>query len=284
VRQEWLAPPHARGLPEEQSWFLDHFSPGELQRALRHGPGTLLPRTVAMTTLSLVACLAAGGWGASLLVGASGEPDAWATAAVVGAGFALAAVGFHLLRVRAARIMRLRPMNREIIRAHLRGHDLFVAPPNPGADDMSRIDRYAAYAQAFEKAFENDDWSLVEPYFSEDAVYESLEAPPLGYRSEGRSAILEDLKRSLDSLDRRFESRELQLLEGPEERDGRVWIRWRATYRSPSVSELVIEGEETAAFDGDRIRRLEDRFAPGTGERVLAFMEAHAARLAPEPS
>ena len=30
---------------------------------------------------------------------------------------------------------------------------------------MSRIDRFAAYAGAFEKAFADDDWSVVEPFF-----------------------------------------------------------------------------------------------------------------------
>ena len=53
---------------------------------------------------------------------------------------------------------------------------------------MSRIPRFVAYAAEFEKAFENDDWSLLEPFFSEDAVYETG-LPLLGReRCEGRAA------------------------------------------------------------------------------------------------
>ena len=35
---------------------------------------------------------------------------------------------------------------------------------------MSNIARFAAYAAAFEKSFESDDWTGVEPFFAEDAV------------------------------------------------------------------------------------------------------------------
>ena len=55
---------------------------------------------------------------------------------------------------------------------------------------MSRIARFAAYAAAFEKCYENDDWSLLEPYFTEDAVYDAALDPPIGARLEGRDAIL----------------------------------------------------------------------------------------------
>lgn len=55
---------------------------------------------------------------------------------------------------------------------------------------MSRIPRFIAYAAEFEKAFESDDWSLLEPFFSEDAVYE-IGLPLLGkQRCENRAAIL----------------------------------------------------------------------------------------------
>ena len=37
---------------------------------------------------------------------------------------------------------------------------------------MSIVDRYQAYADAFEQSYEDDDWSHVEPFFTEDAVYE----------------------------------------------------------------------------------------------------------------
>jgi hypothetical protein len=146
-------------------------------------------------------------------------------------------------------------------------------------DAMSLVDRFNEYAAAFEIVFEKDDWSLLEPYFTEDAVYETIADEPLAGLHEGRSALLGHLRQSLDSFDRRFEARELEVLEGPEERDGSVWMRWRATYRVADAPPLVMEGEEMARFQGDRIQRLEDRFAPNAAKDMLAWMNQHAARL-----
>jgi hypothetical protein len=58
-------------------------------------------------------------WAVGLFTSANGEPGAWATAAVVGAGFALSAVAFHALRVRAALVLRRSPPLREHLIAHL---------------------------------------------------------------------------------------------------------------------------------------------------------------------
>jgi len=58
---------------------------------------------------------------------------------------------------------------------------------------LSNIPRFAAYAAAFEKAYEDDEWSALEEFFSEDAVYE-IGMPILGAeRFEGdRIVHLED--------------------------------------------------------------------------------------------
>ena len=37
---------------------------------------------------------------------------------------------------------------------------------------MSILDRYLAYADAFELSYADDDWSRLEPYFTPAAVYE----------------------------------------------------------------------------------------------------------------
>jgi hypothetical protein len=123
---------------------------------------------------------------------------------------------------------------------------------------MEPLARFLEYAAAFEKVVETDDWKLLEPFFTEDAVYEIRGTEPFSARHRGRDAIFEGLKRSLDAMDRRFETRELEVLEGPELREGAVWLKWRASYRSPGVPELVLDGVETAEFEGDRIVRLTD--------------------------
>jgi len=83
----------------------------------------------------------------------------------------------------------------------------------------------------------------------------------------------------VDNFDRRFDSRGLELLEGPEVRDAAVWFRWRGTYTVADAPDFVMEGEETATFAGDRIKHLQDRMADGTAENALAYMGAHGAKL-----
>ena len=144
---------------------------------------------------------------------------------------------------------------------------------------MSKLPRFAQYAAAFEKSFATDDWSLVEPFFTEDAVYEVPLDPPIGGRFVGRPTILAYFKDVLDRFDRRFESREVALLEGPREEGDSVWLRGRAVYRAAGVPDLVLELEETAHFHGDRIRRLEDRYEPARKQEMLDYLSQHGAKL-----
>jgi len=148
---------------------------------------------------------------------------------------------------------------------------------------MSKIPRFAEYAAAFEKSFASDDWSLVEPYFTEDAEYEGGLGPPFtpeqGSCVRGRAAVLGYFEKALDAFDRRFATREVTLLEGPREEGVEVWIRGRADYTSPLAPDLSFELEEIATFEGDRIRRLEDRYDDATIEALGAYLEAHGAKL-----
>ena len=144
---------------------------------------------------------------------------------------------------------------------------------------MSKIARFAAYAAAFEKSFQSDDWSLVGPFFTEDAVYEVGLEPPMGGTFEGREQILAYFKQVLDQFDRHFASRELALLEGPKEDGDSVWIRGSATYRAPGVPAFVLELKEVVRFDGDLINRLEDHYTPAMQQATAAYLKEHGARL-----
>ncbi len=145
------------------------------------------------------------------------------------------------------------------------------------------IARFAAYAAAFEKAVETDDWSLVEPFFHEEAVYEVPIGPPLGGRFEGRAAILAYFKRVLDDFDRRFASRTVELLEGPVEKGNEVWVKGVARYTADGLPGLAFELEETVRFDGDRIVHLADAYDAETERAVREYLAAHGERLGIPP-
>jgi ketosteroid isomerase-like protein len=144
---------------------------------------------------------------------------------------------------------------------------------------MSKTAHFGVYAAAFEKAYVSDDWSVVEPFFTEDASYHINLDPPMGGCIEGRAAILTYFKAVLDQFDRKFETRDLALLEGPKEDGDSVWIRGRATYCAAGVPDLVLELEETAHFEGERIRRLEDRYDPAMKQQIFAYLSEHGAKL-----
>jgi len=146
---------------------------------------------------------------------------------------------------------------------------------------MNDVERFERYAADFEVAFENDDWSVVGRHFAEDAVYETLAGPPMGGCHEGRDAVLASMKQTLDGFDRRFDSREVAFIEGPEMRGGNVWLRARVIYAVAGAPDLVLEGEETATFNGDGIIRLEDSYPEGVSDVVLQHLNAHGAKLHP---
>ncbi|MCP5041356.1 MAG: nuclear transport factor 2 family protein [bacterium] len=144
---------------------------------------------------------------------------------------------------------------------------------------MSRIARFGAYAAAFESAFESDDWAPLEPFFAENAVYDAGLEIFLGGRADGREEILAFFKAFLDGFDRRFESRELALLEGPVEEGQAVRLRGAATYRAAGVPDFVLVLEETITFEGDRITRLEDRYDETMAKELEAYVEEHGDAL-----
>jgi len=144
---------------------------------------------------------------------------------------------------------------------------------------MSNVARFAAYAAAFEEAYASDDWKALEPFFDEGAVYEAGSEVFLGGRFEGRPAILGYFKAVLDGFDRCFDTRELELLEGPSEEGSTVRILGSASYRKEGFPDLVLVLEEFVTFEGEEIVRLEDRYEPAKLEELAAYIAAHGAAL-----
>ena len=146
---------------------------------------------------------------------------------------------------------------------------------------MDIVERFGEYAEAFEKAYESDDWSILEQYFTEDAVYDFVANPPLGGRHEGRATILKDFKELVNGFDRRFVSRRVDPIEGPVEKNGEVWMRWAAIYTLDGAPECRMEGEERAVFEADRIKLLEDKVPAEGVERLNAYLGEHGGKMKP---
>jgi len=138
---------------------------------------------------------------------------------------------------------------------------------------MGIVERYLAYAEAFEESLEDDDWSHIEPYFTEDAVYAGDPED-----AHGRDAILAKLKQDVDAFDRRMDSRTLEF-EEPTVDGNTLRTRWSVTYTKSGAPDLVISGVEIATFEGDRIARLRGDFDPEAQKALSEWMAAHSGLL-----
>ncbi len=138
---------------------------------------------------------------------------------------------------------------------------------------MSILDRYQAYADAFEQSYEDDDWSRIEGYFTEDAVYEGEPAD-----ARGRDAVIAKLKGGVDAFDRNMDSRSPDF-QTPTVDGDTLTMKWAVTYTKAGKPDLVISGIETAVFEGDRIKLLRDDFDPEAQKAMGEWMAAHGASL-----
>jgi hypothetical protein len=142
---------------------------------------------------------------------------------------------------------------------------------------MSLLKRFARYAEAFETTYDDDNWSRLKEFFTDDVVYEAK--APFSATVAGVDAVLAHFHNSVDAFDRKFRERRLLPTRPPSEEGDRVVMAWEATYETSGAPELRLEGTETAYFRGDRICRLEDEFAPDLAETVASWMAAHAPKL-----
>ena len=137
---------------------------------------------------------------------------------------------------------------------------------------MNIADRYQAYANAFELSYVDDDWSRIEEYFTDDAVYVG---PP---DATGRDAVLAKLKGGVDGFDRRMDTRTPDF-ETPTVAGDTLTMKWAVTYTKANCPDLTISGTETAVFEGSRIAHLRDDFDPGVQDTMGAWMAEHGGKL-----
>jgi hypothetical protein len=147
-----------------------------------------------------------------------------------------------------------------------------------GASDL---ERFLGYARAFELAVLVDAWAGLEPWFHEDARHVVHSEGPLAADDRGRAAAIAGLRASVHGMDRRFDARIPEVIEGPLVRPEGIWMRWSLRLRSAGLPELRFEGDHLTVYEGGLIVRVEEWIEPGAGERVAAFLAEHAEALRP---
>ena len=137
---------------------------------------------------------------------------------------------------------------------------------------MSILERYQAYADAFEESYEDDDWSRIAQFFTENTVYEG------DPEARGGDEVLAKLKNGVDTFDRRMDSRTPDF-QTPTVEGDTIHMKWKVTYQKARLPDLVISGVEVAVFEGDQIALLRDVFDPEAQKAMEQWMAQHGAAL-----
>ncbi len=145
---------------------------------------------------------------------------------------------------------------------------------------MSPLESFIAYANAFEETFIDDDWSRLERYFAEDAIYEVV-GGAMACRIQGRPAIFAGLKKSLDGFDRRVDGRVVQVTSEPKVAEDSVSLQWSVTYSKEGAPDYVLEGSSRARYVDGLIVELVDSYGPEADETARGWMSKYAPELDP---
>jgi hypothetical protein len=105
-------------------------------------------------------------------------------------------------------------------------------PPEQAMAAPSDLERLFHYMRDFEMAFLSGQWSLLDAHFREDARH-TIDGGggPLGSGGHGREAVVAGLRGGVEAIDRRFDVRIPEIVEGPVTRGDAVWMRFALTLR-----------------------------------------------------
>jgi hypothetical protein len=161
-------------------------------------------------------------------------------------------------------------------RGRFKGHEEEEAMA--GASDL---ERFIDYALAFEQAFWADAWDGLLAFFSDDARHVVQAGGALAMDDRGRTAVVDGLRRSVLGMDRRFDARIPEILDGPRTQGGGIWMRFSVTLRRAGLPELRFQGEHVTRYESGRIVSIEEWPEAGAGERLARYLAEHDAELRP---
>ena len=140
---------------------------------------------------------------------------------------------------------------------------------------MDPLQRFGEYAAEFEKTFEDDDWTRLEPFFDANARY-VVSGSSFDCELQGRDAVLAGIKKALDGFDRRFDRREVSPSADPTVEAHRIVFPAKLLYEKEGLEPLAFTLYETAEFDdAGRITLLRDDYDPGQ-DHVAPWLQRHA--------
>ncbi len=146
---------------------------------------------------------------------------------------------------------------------------------------VSPLRTLLAYLEAFEVAYDSDDWSVLDPYFSADATYSVEGAPPFTGTWKTRAAIQTQFRKICNEFDRRFDERIVSETGRPRLRGDEILFGWQATYKLKGAPDFLLMGDSSARIADGRITELKDIISPENCNGGEAYLQNYDQKLKP---
>jgi len=144
---------------------------------------------------------------------------------------------------------------------------------------MSLIPLFVAQRRAFEAAYQDGDWSRLEPFLLEDVVYEVMNMP-FHCVVRGRDAVLAGFQRSVERFDKLC-IRTVGIDSKIVEEGDNVLVHSGIRFERPGAPPTSTRLWEVATYRDGVIERIIDIYDPGASEAFEAWMARWGANLDP---
>ena len=142
---------------------------------------------------------------------------------------------------------------------------------------MQILEIFEKFVTAFEATIDDDNWSRLAPFLSDDVTYVNIGGPDP--KCEGRDNVMTYLKNDVTNTDRRFDTRTHIALAQPLIHDNHLSRPWRCIYTLAGVPDLVVEGEARYVFENDLIKEIEEEITEESIQRTKAWMQKYGDKL-----
>ncbi len=147
---------------------------------------------------------------------------------------------------------------------------------------QEELKSFYAYATAFEVGFAKNDWDVVDAVLTEDIAWVVAGTKSkVGGAFVGRSAVIEAIRYSTSTYDRRFQKREPFSPAQTVIPNG-VYFTFTVTYSSVGLPPFVLHGEEWDLFTDGKLSMHYEILH--NADDLESFIREHEAKLEPPQS
>ncbi len=144
---------------------------------------------------------------------------------------------------------------------------------------MTPTEVFMAYAADFEKSYIDDDWKRCEQHFADDGIYAIEGISAFNCELKGPSAIVNGLQKSVNGMDRKLDSRAVEVTSELTTTESTLDADWKATYTYGDAPPLELLGHSHAEVAQGKITRLVDSYTPEMDKAAIKWVLAYCPDL-----